>query len=387
MDSELKNSEYILPNNSGISDSSDDISIQSQGKKQKIWLKICTIGIILLIVAILLIFFILGIPFGSFAIFTLVDYDLSLNNKTCIKGELISIDYEDLKNKTTPFKDSDFGNYSIFNVQMKGTHNSYHLTPIFPWHSYFIQTQEPIPDQIEKKVRNFEIDIHFSTKTKRWSVYHVFSDVRSNCGCIIDCLKPVKDFMENNQHHLLIVNIEMKYDKDYYKFCKPENSYIIRTLEQELLSIFDTEEIVFPHQVQGNYSTLRNAINHRGWPNHEKTDNKVLFALYFWEENPECRTLYNQQEFKMFFVVDRSADVNDFSSIVETHDVNEMQGLLDQNFLLRCYKDPYFNSCLQNGVHILSSDTPNVRMIEGSICNTKTTENCTYIEEYLRTHR
>ena len=96
--------------------------------------------------------------------------------------EKISDEEEDL----TPLR--------INHIQMKGTHNSYHLAPIGPTIRAYDYSHDPLDIQAEEQgVRQFEIDVWWDARGQLY-VYHNQYDLRSNCITLEECLTTLLDW-------------------------------------------------------------------------------------------------------------------------------------------------------------------------------------------------
>src|SRR4029079_19187261 len=76
-------------------------------------------------------------------------------------------------------------------IQVKATHNSYHIQPADMSISALNYTRRPLGDQLaEEGVRGLELDIHFNYALKQFEVYHIPKiDEGTTCRRFVDCLE------------------------------------------------------------------------------------------------------------------------------------------------------------------------------------------------------
>ena len=108
-------------------------------------------------------------------------------------------------------------------IQVIGTHNSYHLRPdedkleafrLFDPEeaATWEYSHAPLFEQLEAGVRAFELDLNFYEG--EWSVFHVPNvDENSSCRVFVDCLQTIRQWSEANPSHVPItVLLEIKED-------------------------------------------------------------------------------------------------------------------------------------------------------------------------------
>lgn len=171
-------------------------------------------------------------------------------------------------------------------IQMKGTHNSYHIAPedgIDPWR----YTHAALDIQLGSQgVRKVELDIHYNEGAGHFEVYHIgFLDEGTTCRRFTDCLKQIKTWSDSHAaHHTIFVQIEPKDEfiadtaEDYFK-----------RFEAEVVSVWPMERIVTPDAVKKGASSLREAITKNGWPTLGEGRAKFLF---FMDNKTEFREHY-----------------------------------------------------------------------------------------------
>ncbi len=194
---------------------------------------------------------------------------------------LLSACTEDVTVSPAPFDDQpryDYpldGELRVQHVQVKSTHNSYHVeTPgnkLQAWN----YTMQPLDVQAGAEgVRHVELDITLGPD----GVFHVFHiavlDAHTTCEMFADCLRTVKRWSDAHRgHHLFVVQIEPKdaVQTDYEAYFKE--------LHAEILSVWPEGRILTPAALKGRAPSIAAAIAKDGWPTLGATRGKVLFAM------------------------------------------------------------------------------------------------------------
>ena len=162
-------------------------------------------------------------------------------------------------------------------IQMKGTHNSYHIEPDFVAHPSWRYTHSPLPVQLsDEGVRNFEIDVHWNEEMG-FLVHHLpIIDQQTVCETFVECLQDLKTWSDDHPgHHPLVVFVEPKDDIDV---GAPITGHF-DDLEAEILSVWPIDRLVTPAEVQGESDTLREAVTERGWPTLGTLRNRLFLVL------------------------------------------------------------------------------------------------------------
>jgi hypothetical protein len=160
-------------------------------------------------------------------------------------------------------------------IQMEGTHNSYHVETtggIIPAWKY---THKPLDEQLSMQgVRQFELDVHY-TGPNDFAVHHVFADNGSTCKTLFNCLTILKTWSDAHVRHTpLVVLIEQKDDLDVNKISGHYDE-----LDALLLSVWPRDRVITPDEVRGQRPTLREAVTTDGWPTLRKSRGRILFAF------------------------------------------------------------------------------------------------------------
>ncbi len=162
----------------------------------------------------------------------------------------------------------------INHLQLRGTHNSYHVEPQFPVSPSHEYSHPPLDKQLEDLgIRAFELDLHLHDGELR--VYHLsFVDEVSTCDTLPICLKLVVDWSAEHPRHLpVIVWLEVK---DQFGGDPVDDLSII---DDVVRAAVPTGQLLTPDDVRGDYPTLREALDGPGWPTLADSRGKLLFVL------------------------------------------------------------------------------------------------------------
>jgi hypothetical protein len=169
------------------------------------------------------------------------------------------------------------GELRIDQLQLKATHNSYHLetpgTQVADW----MYTSDPLDVQAsDEGVRGFELDTHYDDGAL--DVHHIPQlDERTTCATLRDCLTVLRDWSDAHPgHHVLFLHIE---PKDAEVGEKPDYAAYADALDAVLLEVWTRKRLVTPADVQGKEPTLRDAVKKHAWPTIESTRGKLLAYL------------------------------------------------------------------------------------------------------------
>lgn len=160
-------------------------------------------------------------------------------------------------------------------IQVRGSHNSYHVAPIVPFHPSHRYTHAPLDVQLGlQRVRALELDVHWSLGNREVQVYHLgLIDQTTTCFRFRDCLGLVAAWSDAHPDHLpVFLWIEAKDEFDRWKF------ETLEPVDRDLRDVLG-ERLLAPDEVQGPYETLRRAIELRGWPTLAEARGRILAIL------------------------------------------------------------------------------------------------------------
>ncbi|MSP61702.1 MAG: hypothetical protein EXR72_15480 [Myxococcales bacterium] len=268
-----------------------------------------------------------------------------------------------------PFHYPQDGEMRIQHLQVKATHNSYHLeTPgnnIPDWH----YTHAALNAQLDRQgVRSLELDVHWEAST-RFEVYHIAAaDERSSCRALTDCLRVILDWSNRYPgHHPIYVQLE---PKTGFRGSPPEVYFA--ALEREILSVWPRERIITPGQIKGAAPSLREAVRDRGWPTLGTARGKILLAF---NDTGEVRAAYTHGgadlDGRLIFVESDPADPFAAIAILNdpVRDSAKIGAALAANLLVRTMGDGDLaklqagdhstaDAALASGAHFISTDHP-----------------------------
>ena len=163
-------------------------------------------------------------------------------------------------------------------IQVKGTHNSYHLRPdldyVIPELDY---EAAPIDEQLSLYgVRKLELDLWLFEEEAHYRVLHIpFLDTRSTCDAFTDCLSIVRDWSLAHPDHVPVyIFMELKDGYDSVAGRDPHG-----LLEDEILSVFEPAHLLVPDEVRGAHGTLTAAIAADGWPLLGAVRGRIVFVM------------------------------------------------------------------------------------------------------------
>lgn len=166
----------------------------------------------------------------------------------------------------------------VNHLQVKGTHNSYHLRPqeqtIIPWDYSHL----PLDQQFSTQgVRAVELDVSYSPSLGYLEVFHLGGgiDEQTTCRKFVDCLTTLQSWSKARPaHHPIFIQIEVK-----DAFQGAELDALLETIETEILSVWSLERLITPDLVKGPAASLRDAITTTGWPTLGAVRGRALFFL------------------------------------------------------------------------------------------------------------
>jgi hypothetical protein len=219
------------------------------------------------------------------------------------------------------------GAVKINQIQMIGTHNSYHAGLASSEAKLLEQKNpklyqaleyrhRPLDEQLDSGVRQIELDIYADSEGGRYAhpmgldwvaaaglakdpdfdpkglmnkpgfkVLHVQDlDYRSTCQQLIACLKIVRAWSQAHKDHVpIFILLETKQSElpPQYHASSPEKftPSTFDALDAEIRSVFEPGEMITPDQVRGKHATLEEAVLHNEWPTLRAARGKVVFLM------------------------------------------------------------------------------------------------------------
>jgi hypothetical protein len=273
------------------------------------------------------------------------------------------------------------GTLRLNHLQMKGTHNSYHLRPDPLLRPEFDYEHPTLTNQLEKEgVRQFELDVHWMRDDQRFAVFHLPSlDERSSCHWFTDCLAELRAWSDAHPlHEPLFIFVETKDDIDPDPIAPH-----LDALDVEALSGWPRARVLTPDDVQGTHATLADAVTTAGWPTLRALRGHVLFVMIDKVRAPGAshyeytHAMTSLKGRAMFITADRAdpyAAVLSLENSVD--DADATVAAVKAGFIVRTnvedpVKDgkatgptPDRDAALAGAAHILSSNFP-VPLVDG----------------------
>lgn len=268
-------------------------------------------------------------------------------------------------------------------IQVLGSHNSYHLQPAPDVLQALGVISKDLADSIEYShvpleeqldtygIRQFELDVYADPDGARFAnrealtvlgqdpasgiaeldqpgfkTLHIQDiDFNSTCITLIECLTAIDRWSTSNPDHVpIMVMIEVKdqtieamiedegvdigsIDLDFAQPV-PTDAAVLDALDDEIRSVISDERLFTPDDLRGDSADLASVITETGWPTLDELNGKILVALV---NSGEARDIYRAPspvlEGRAMFT---SADPGDpDAAFVRVDDVIEDRALVD----------------------------------------------------------
>lgn len=216
------------------------------------------------------------------------------------------------------------GELRLDQMQVLGSHNSYHIQPKPELFSLLLAFSEPLARSFEythlpleeqfatQGIRQIELDVFADPAGGLYAnragqraatgdgasgipaldepglkVLHVQDiDFETTCTTLVECLTNVRRWSDANPGHApLMILIEAKDeaipDPVNLGFVTPLpiDAAQLDELDAEIRSVFPPEKLITPDDVRGDHDTLEQAVLENGWPTLGESRGKVLFCL------------------------------------------------------------------------------------------------------------
>ena len=228
--------------------------------------------------------------------------------------------------QTTPSTAAADQTIKLNQIQVIGTHNSYHAG-LPANEKTWLQKQNPqaaaaldyshlpLTQQFDAGVRQIELDVYADTQGGRYAhpkapglvaaaglpadppedpnglmlkpgfkVMHVQDiDQRSTCQPFIACLQEVRSWSQAHPGHVpLFILVETKQGiPKNMQLSEPEpfTPAVFDALDAEIRSVFASTEVITPDDVRGSFDTLNAAVLAGAWPTLASARGKVIFLM------------------------------------------------------------------------------------------------------------
>jgi len=249
----------------------------------------------------------------------------------------------------------------LHQIQMLGTHNSYHVAKDKPIFADLNYTHQPLDVQLNAQgVRAFELDLHHIVADKPIVVEHIAGiDDRSNCPNLGACLQLLKTWSDAHPcHHALVVLLEPKDELETSAITDH-----LPQLEAEVLAVWPRSRLVTPDDVRRDAVDVKTAVNQLGWPTMAATRGKLVLILY--DKNDlglTYRKLHPKLKDAVAFVFGEPDDA-DTATVLRDNPLKstDISALVQKGYLIRTF--PEGNSkeglaAVASGAQVVSTDFP-----------------------------
>ena len=262
-------------------------------------------------------------------------------------------------------KDSCSDQVPFNQVQVRGSHNSYHKAPKIPLSSKWKYTHPPLGYQLgQHGLQHFELDLYWDGGDQQFDVYHVpVVDDRTTCSSFQDCLADMARWTRQNPNHYpIVVQLEIKSQSD----STDTNHHWARALDAEIRNQISDSALMTPDQLVTPGKTLRETILTDGWPIYRDLRGKIFFILL---ADTNLTSAYTEGPFygrnkAMFPYGDGETH---YSAFIKYDDpirqYSQIQRRARQGFMIRSRADADLDydlhrqeKALSSGAHFLASD-------------------------------
>ena len=281
-----------------------------------------------------------------------------------------------LTDKTEENNDDDLTPLRINHIQVKGTHNSYHLEPLGPTIRAYEYSHQPLEIQAEEQgVRQFEIDVWWDARGQLY-VYHNQYDLRTTCVTFEECLNTLLNWSDENSEHVpLMIWIEPKewVEQSTDSTIVVDLQNMLDHIEEEITQFWPRNKTITPDDVRGNSETLSQAILEKGWPLLDDSRGKAIFILL---SSGDLRERYHEKypglnDSRMFTMSEvGTPEAAIFSNTDPLGSGEEIIALIEEGYIVRSRADNAENGEADNndtsrrdaaisvGAHSISTDYP-----------------------------
>ena len=269
-------------------------------------------------------------------------------------------------------------------IQVLAAHNAYHLegepallqaiTANLPELTPTIEYSHPtLTEQLDLGLRSFELDVFEDPEGGRFGapkaqellglapidpvmqepgfkVFHIQEvDYRSTCLTFVTCLTELRTWSEAHPDHLpILIQLETKDgvidDPIDLGFVQPipASEATFTALEAEIRSVLDPEQLVAVADVQGDASTLREAVEAEGWPDVDALRGRFIVALDDASAKRDLyRSLHPDTRDRLIFVAAEAPDPDAAFAVVNdpVAEGARIRELVEQGYLVRTRTD------------------------------------------------
>jgi hypothetical protein len=248
-------------------------------------------------------------------------------------------------------------------LQLKGSHNSYHRAPRLALSRTWRYSHSPLEVQLGSQgVRQLELDVRYTGGDLR--VNHLpMVDGRSSCSLLSDCLGRIKRWSREHPAHLpVFVFIEVKED-----LAPSSLEGKLDSIDFAITRQFSRDMLLMPEDVAGSSPSLREAIVEHGWPSIDDTRGRIAFVMFGPKRHKVAYTKGRPRlDHRVMFVAERET-THAHASVIFYDDPltmrSEIAAAVKQRFLVRTRADEKLHrstrrrdAALSSGANFSSSD-------------------------------
>ena len=262
-------------------------------------------------------------------------------------------------------------------IQVVGTHNSYHLKPpgdvyravvsVQPAAREWDYSRETLDVQLDRGVRNFEIDLHLWND--EWRVLHVpMLDAETTVETLREALITIRDWATRHPRHVPIsCLLELKPEGvRMVRDIRSPKRADLEAIDAIIREVFSPEQLLTPDNVRGTQATLPASIAADGWPSLAQSAGRVMFILH---ETGEHRRAYLEDhtalEGRAMFVNSTPGEPHAATIVLDNPHDPRLDELAREGYLIRTRVDSQRNisaarreQALAGGAHLLTTDYP-----------------------------
>jgi hypothetical protein len=159
-------------------------------------------------------------------------------------------------------------------LEMFGTHNSYHVQSAIPVDASHKYTHKPLDQQLEGGVRQLEIDVHKSLGGVL-EVYHLaLIDQQTTCSTLAECLGVINGWsVAHPMHTPIFVWFEIKDDVGGVAIDS------LVPVEDIARTVLGNDHIFSPANLKSTYASPHARLDAEGWPRLDEMRGKIMLIL------------------------------------------------------------------------------------------------------------
>lgn len=163
---------------------------------------------------------------------------------------------------------------AVDELQVSGTHNSYHQAPLIAFHASHKYSHLPLDQQLSGGVRALELDLHLTSEGS-YEIYHINTiDPNASCKTLDDCLRVIATWSTGHPRHTpVFLWLEIKDDTGGL----PIDDLV--PIEAVIVRAFARERLITPAWLRGPHTSPRARLMAAGWPTIDEARGKVMIAL------------------------------------------------------------------------------------------------------------